>query len=55
MITGTYKEEFGDGSGGWHIERNAPVKYIGGRILTLTSHLKNNEYEVLVDSIKFPL
>ena len=55
MITGTYKEEFGDGSSGWHVERNAPIKYIGGRILTLTSHLKNNEYEVLVDSIKFPL
>jgi hypothetical protein len=55
MITGTYKEEFADGSGGWHLERNAPIKYIGGRILTLTSHLKNNEYDVLVDSIKFPL
>lgn len=35
MLTGTYKEEYGDGSKGWHVERGAPVKPIGGRILTI--------------------
>jgi len=65
MVTGTYKEEFGDGSSGWHVERNAPPKYIGGRILTLTAirtqskkELKNKKYssyDVLIDSNKFPL
>ena len=35
MITGTYKEEYGDGSKGWHVERGAPIKPIGGRILTV--------------------
>ena len=35
MITGTYKEEYGDGSKGWHVERGAPIKPIGGRMLTI--------------------
>ena len=35
MITGTYKEEFTDGFGGWHVERGAPIKPIGGRILNI--------------------
>ena len=35
MITGTYKEEYQDGSKGWHIERGAPVKPLGGRILKM--------------------
>lgn len=35
MITGTYKEEYGDGVMGWHVERGAPVKPLGGRIMTL--------------------
>ena len=35
MITGTYKEEYGDGSKGWHVERGAPIKPIGGRMLTM--------------------
>jgi UDP-2,3-diacylglucosamine pyrophosphatase LpxH len=58
-ITGTYKEEYGDGSQGWHVERGAPVKPVGGRILTLNGRrfvkdgLEN--YELLVDSQKFPL
>ena len=58
-ITGTYKEEYGDGFGGWHIERGAPVKPVGGRILTLTGKRYRNQdsesYEVLIDSHKFPL
>jgi hypothetical protein len=35
MLTGTYKEEYGDGSKGWHVERGAPIKPTGGRILTI--------------------
>ena len=35
MITGTYKEEYQDGASGWHVERGAPVKPLGGRILKL--------------------
>jgi hypothetical protein len=29
VCTGTYKEEYGDGSGGWHVERGAPPKPVG--------------------------
>jgi hypothetical protein len=36
MITGTYKEEYGLGDKGWHVERGAPVKPTGGRIMTLS-------------------
>lgn len=58
-ITGSYKEEYGDGSYGWHVERAAPVKPVGGRILTLHgrrySNDNTNTYELLVDSYKFPL
>ena len=35
-ITGSYKEEYEDGAFGWHVERGAPVKPTGGRILTLS-------------------
>lgn len=34
-ITGTYKEEYGNGASGWHIERGAPPKPLGGRIVIL--------------------
>jgi predicted phosphodiesterase len=58
-ITGSYKEEYGDGSNGWHVERGAPVKPVGGRILTLNGRRYQNDntnnYELLVDSCKFPL
>ena len=33
--TSTYKEEFGDQFGGWHVERGAPPKPLGGYWLTL--------------------
>jgi len=57
LITGTYKEEYQDGSGGWHVEKNAPVKPIGGRILLLNieRELSKNK-DVLnkyVDSTRF--
>ena len=42
MNTGTYKEEYGDGSKGWHVERGAPPKPVGGRILELNLTLKHS-------------
>jgi hypothetical protein len=33
--TPAYKEEYQDGSKGWHIERGAPPKPLGGRWLEL--------------------
>lgn len=58
-ITGTYKEEYGDGSKGWHVERGAPIKPVGGRILEIAvrrySKDKRDHYEMLIDSRKFPL
>ena len=33
--TPTYKEEYDDGRGGWHVERGAPPKPLGGRWLEL--------------------
>ena len=57
MITGTYKEEYGDGSKGWHIERGAPIKPIGGRILNLSvSRIRDNGTDLMVkhiDSVRF--
>ena len=59
MLTGTYKEEYGDGSEGWHVERGAPVKPTGGRILVFESERieKNGQKKVYknIDSHKFPL
>ena len=59
MLTGTYKEEYGDGSKGWHVERGAPIKPIGGRILTVDYKRvrKNGKdfYDRQIDSMKFPL
>lgn len=58
-ITGSYKEEYQDGAFGWHVERGAPVKPVGGRILTLNGVRDREEgkqsYELLIDSCKFPL
>lgn len=58
-ITGTYKEEYGDGSKGWHIERGAPPKPIGGRIFEFyTRRVKEDGCDTVIksiDSYKFPL
>jgi Icc-related predicted phosphoesterase len=57
MITGTYKEEYGDGSAGWHVERGAAIKPIGGRILniSISRDLKQEKDELIkhIDSIRF--
>lgn len=58
-ITGSYKEEYQDGAFGWHVERGAPVKPVGGRILTLNAVMDREDgkkaYDLLIDSCKFPL
>ena len=55
-ITGTYKEEYEDGAAGWHIERGAPPKPIGGRILKLSVKETNKDGIVkMVDSYNFPI
>lgn len=58
-ITGTYKEEYQDGAFGWHVERGAPVKPVGGRILLLNGTRDRTDgrqnYDLLIDSCKFPL
>jgi hypothetical protein len=59
MLTGTYKEEYGDGSKGWHVERGAPVKPTGGRILVFETERLEREGSKKtyknIDSHKFPL
>lgn len=59
MLTGTYKEEYGDGSKGWHVERGAPIKPTGGRILVIQSdRIERDGVKKMyknIDSMKFPL
>jgi hypothetical protein len=59
MITGTYKEEYIDGLYGWHVERGAPMKPVGGRLLTIEcGRDRTDNKDILVrniDSMKFPL
>jgi hypothetical protein len=59
MITGTYKEEYGVGAGGWHVERGAPPKPLGGRILTFSVRREQRDgvskFYKFIDSHKFNL
>jgi len=55
MITGTYKEEYEDGYAGWHVERGAPPKPIGGRIITIDIQRDGNNFIKQIDSSRFPL
>ncbi len=58
-VTGTYKEEYQDGSKGWHIERGAPPKNVGGRLLKLSCKRVQKDTVRTVfhsaDSHKFPV
>lgn len=58
-ITGTYKEEYGEGFMGWHVERGAPPKPVGGRILNIYIHRSRkggkDNLTKIIDSSKFPL
>ena len=59
MITGTYKEEYINGLYGWHVERGAPMKPVGGRVLTIECGRDRSENKDIlvrnIDSMKFPL
>lgn len=58
MITGTYKEEYEDGSKGWHVERGAPPKPCGGRILIVDNKRMYSQENIIaksIDSTKFPI
>lgn len=54
MVTGTFKEEYADGSKGWHVERGAPPKPLGGRILELIVNREPSGLKKIVRSYKFP-
>jgi hypothetical protein len=58
MITGTYKEEYADGFGGWHVERGAPIKPTGGRIINIYHYEEKSDlarrYKFKIDSQQFP-
>jgi hypothetical protein len=54
-LTGTYKEEYNDGAQGWHVERGAPIKPLGGRILKIEFKHVDNCFIKNIDSFKFPL
>jgi hypothetical protein len=45
--TPAYKEEYQDGSKGWHIERGAPPKPLGGRWLEMTPYRDNNSLSLI--------
>ena len=47
MITGTYKEEYDGGFMGWHVERGAPCKPVGSRLLKLHYHKGNKGVRVI--------
>jgi Icc-related predicted phosphoesterase len=55
MLTGTYKEEYGEGAYGWHVERGAPPKPLGGRILKIECKEVDKLIVKNIDSFKFPL
>jgi hypothetical protein len=58
MLTGTYKDEYEDGFGGYHIEKGRPIKPIGGRILNIYTYRSNTATRLMktvIDSQKFPL
>ena len=59
MITGTYKDEYADGSDGFHIEKGRPIKVLGGRILTLDfdrNRINNiRTLKCAIDSRQFPI
>ena len=44
--TGTYKDEYGDGRGGWHIERGGPPKPLGGYWMRLSVDTRKSEGRV---------
>lgn len=50
--TPAYKEEYDGGHGGWHVERGAPPKPLGGRWLVLTPKRDKSSAEVIATTHK---
>lgn len=48
----SYKDEYGDGSGGWHVERGGPPKPIGAIWLTFKQRAVGDDIEVIVTRAK---
>jgi len=50
--TPSYKNEYADGSGGWHIERGAPPKPLGGYWCEIIPyrHLKDGADYIRIDT-----
>lgn len=53
--TPTYKEEYNEGKGGWHVERGAPPKALGGRWLELHPERlsKNNQDYHVINALTY--
>lgn len=51
-LLGTYKEEYAEGAFGWHVERGAPIKPTGGRILEINVTREKNSLYTTCDSYK---
>jgi len=50
--TPAYKEEYDGGKGGWHVERGAPPKPMGGRWLVITPKRDKENMEILATTYK---
>ena len=53
--TATYKEEYNEGKGGWHVERGASPKPLGGRWLELHPErkVKDKSEEMKVNAFTY--
>ena len=50
--TPSYKEEYDGGKGGWHVERGAPPKPLGGRWLILNPKRTEDDFVVVATTYK---
>jgi predicted phosphodiesterase len=56
VFTGTYKDEYKEGKMGWHVERGAPNKPIGGKIVEINfKRVKNKGIQKYARSYNFPM
>jgi hypothetical protein len=53
--TATYKEEYNDGKGGWHVERGGTPKPLGGRGLEMHPQriIKEGKEEIKVTAYTY--
>jgi len=47
--TGTYKDDYTDGSGGWHVQRGAPPKPMGAVWLRFYHERKHIRMQLIQD------